>query len=176
MGTSLNSDSPTFNTNNFRADTALVGARTNVAMSQLSNLRFTSAATSYIDTGRSLCHANGAATNATTINVICDGHSPNPQKYFPDPANVYGITNASCRSKGTRTADGVDSGCFDIQIGGCGVRQITSMTSTSITFTGGSCSWTDAAPVGVPWLGTAQDIGPLEYLPPPRLQAAEYLP
>lgn len=176
MGTTLNSDHPTFNTGNFRADTALVGNRTNTAMSQLSNLRFTSAATNYIDTGQSVCHANGAGTNATTINVVCDGHSTNPQRYFPDPANVYGITNASCRSRGTRTADGAESGCFDIEIAGCGVRQVTSMTSTSINFTGGSCSWADAAQVGVPWIGTAQDIGPLEYLSAPILRAADYSP
>jgi hypothetical protein len=107
------------------------------------------------------------------VNVVCDGHSADPRKYFPDPANVYGVTNANCSGTGTRAFDGIDSGCFDIQIQGCGVRQIAGLTATSISFSGGACTWSNGAQVGVPWAGAAQDVGPLEFLPAPQLISVE---
>ena len=48
-----------------------------------------------------------------------------------------------------------------VQIEGCGVRDITALTATSITFTP-PCTWADNAGVHLPWAGAGPDIGPRE--------------
>jgi hypothetical protein len=70
---------------------------------------------------------------------------------FSDPRNFF-------MSPSTYPGSAGDS----IQIEGCGRRTVTNLTATSITFTGGSCSWADGAGIHRPWNGNAPDIGAME--------------
>jgi len=69
-----------------------------------------------IDKGQFLMRANGAGTNASTINVLGNGNSNDPRNYFIAP-NSY-----------------LDAAADTIQIQGCGQVTITAMTATSISF------------------------------------------
>jgi hypothetical protein len=64
---------------------------------------------------------------------------------------------------GTRVADGINYGCFDIQIEGCGIREVFSISGNVINFSGLTCNWKSNAMVHVPWNGSAPDIGALEF-------------
>jgi hypothetical protein len=166
FATTFNSDHGEMS-GNFRANPNFV----NRSVAQiLSNLKLTLASTAYIDKGNSFCHATSSGSG-TSIAVSCDGMINDARYYFPDPGSFFGLSNNDCKGKGVRAADGIDSGCFDIQIQGCGVRQATSVSASSIAFSGGSCSWTSGAMVHIPWNGAAPDIGALEALtlplPPP---------
>jgi len=146
----------------------------------MGDYRLTSSSASYIDTGNGFCHATSNGSG-TTVSVSCIGASTDPRHYFPQPGDYYDLNNSDCRGHGVRTADAINSGCFDVQIeGACGVRQITSMTTNSITFSGASCSWTTGAKVHVPWSGSAPDVGALEFESgapqPPTLLTVELLP
>ncbi len=161
------------NSKNFRADPRFK----NRGGTLFSDYSLTAASTDYLDKGDSFCHATGAASG-NTINVVCDGASTDPNHYFPKPGDYYNLANGDCAGRGTRAAGGEANGdklgCYDIQIEGCSgtggygnlpsVRTVTSMTSTSITFSGASCSWAMGAKVHVPWSGAAPDIGAIEYL------------
>jgi hypothetical protein len=103
------------------------------------------AGSSLIDKGRFLMRANGAGTNATTVTVKSNGGSADPRNYFIAPNSYLGPLASDTK----------------VQIEGCGVRNIVTMTATSITFTP-SCSWTDNAGVHLPWAGPAPDIGAYE--------------
>jgi hypothetical protein len=148
------------NSGNFRADPRFVDRG---APTVLANLKLTSASAGYLDAGGSFCTAS-AAGSGNTINVTCGPYTTDPRYYFAEPAAFYGLTNNDCKGRGTRPADAINSGCFDIQIAGaCGVREVTGMTATSITFGGSSCTWSSGAMVHVPWSGSAPDLGALEY-------------
>src|SRR5262249_31420973 len=153
FGASFNSNG---NSGNFRADPHFVDRSTpGVA----ANLRLTAASAGYLDAGGAFCHTTSAG-NGTTIPVTCDGVSADPRHYFPDPGNFYALANDDCKGKGTRALDAVDSGCYDVQIeGACGVRQVASLSATSISVSGAACAWNAGAMVHVPWSGTAPDIG-----------------
>jgi hypothetical protein len=159
FGTTFNTALPG-NSGNFRADPHLVNRS---QPEVLSSMQLTAASTAYIDQGNSFCHASGDGSG-NSIPVTCDGEINDARYYFPDPANFYALSNADCAGKGVRAADGVDSGCYDIQIqGACGVRQVTAVSTASITFQGGPCAWANGAMVHVPWNGAAPDVGALEF-------------
>lgn len=171
----------TFNANgnsaNFRANPHFVDR---ASPNQLMSLRLTAASTRHVDAAASFCRA-ASAGSGTTIALTCDGASTDPRYYFPDPAGFYHLDNAACRGQGVRAADAIDTGCYDVQIqGACGVREIVSMSATSITFSGGACSWTAGAMVHVPWSGAAPDLGALElrHAAPsaPRLISVQTIP
>jgi hypothetical protein len=166
-GAGLNSTGA--NTGNFRADPKFV----NRGGTHLADYALTSAST-YIDAGKSFCHAVSAGSG-NTITVTCDGASTDPRHFFPQPSNYYSVQNGDCAGRGTRASEANGSllGCYDIQIQGCsgggglgnltGVRTVTSMTGTTITFSGASCTWAANAMVHVPWTGNAPDVGALEF-------------
>lgn len=100
-----------------------------------------------IDAGRSYLLANGASSG-NTITVKANGGTGDPRNYLIGPASY------------------LDPAAADMQVqieGACGVRTITAMDATTITFDGASCSWADNAMVHEPWNGTAPDMGALEY-------------
>jgi hypothetical protein len=159
FATRFNTDFPN-NRDNFRADPSLVD-RSHPEV--LTNMQLTAASTAYIDQGNSFCHAS-ADGSGNMIPVTCDGEINDPRYYFPDPANFYALGNSDCIGKGVRAADGVSSGCYDVQIqGACGVRQIAAVSPNSITVLGDPCAWTNGAMVHVPWNGAAPDVGALEF-------------
>lgn len=99
-----------------------------------------------IDAGRFLMLANGAG-NGNTITVKGNGGNADPRNFFIAPSSYLEPLLSD-------TA---------IQIAGaCGVRHVTSMTATTITFDGGPCAWADNAGVSLPWNGNAPDMGALE--------------
>lgn len=162
---------------NLRADPAL---RNRAQPHVLENLQLTAASQSYIDAGSSFCRTTSAGTG-NVVSVTCDGVSADPRHYFPDPARFYDLAHADCQGRGVRAAEGVNSGCYSVQVAGaCGARQITAMTASSITLDGAPCSWAAGAMVHVPWNGSAPDIGALELAgaapappPPPTLISVE---
>jgi hypothetical protein len=159
FATRFNTERPG-NRDNFRADPSLVD-RSHPEV--LANMQLTAASTAYIDKGDSFCHASGDGSG-NIIPVTCDGEINDARYYFPDPANFYALSNTDCIGKGVRAAEGVDSGCFDVQIeGACGVRQIAVVNPDSIIVQGAPCSWTTGAMVHVPWAGAAPDVGALEF-------------
>src|SRR5262249_40573169 len=97
-----------------------------------------------IDKGQFLMRANGAGTNASTINVLGTGNSNDPRNYSIPPTSY------------------LDAPPDTIKIRGCGKVTITAMTATSISFTP-ACSWANGAGVHLPWSGTGPDIGALEF-------------
>ncbi len=112
--------------------------------------------------GRRVLHGVECGSG-NTVNVTCSGLTTDPRFYFPQPSDYYDLSNDECKGKGTRVGDSANPGCYDIEIAGaCGVRQITSMTATSITFSGASCSWASGAMVHIPWEGNAPDVGAME--------------
>lgn len=115
------------------------------------------AASDAIDRGTFFLRANGAGSG-TTINVrrgdtlsAMNGSDADALAEFSDPRNFF-------MSPSTYPGSAGDS----IQIEGCGRRTVTNLTATSITFTGGSCSWADGAGIHRPWNGNAPDIGAME--------------
>jgi hypothetical protein len=146
----------------------------------LANLKLTAASVGHIDRGQSFCRATSSASG-NVIPVTCAGVSTDPRHYFPDPARFYDLADDDCRGRGVRAADGVDTGCYSVQIqGACGIRQISAMSATSITIGGAPCAWTNGAMVHVPWNGAAPDLGALELAatapPPPTLISVEPVP
>lgn len=99
------------------------------------SLRSNSAA---IDAGGFYMTATSGGTNSNTISVSAD-----PRNYFVSPASF------------------LEAVPDRIQIQGCGVVTIQSMTANSITFSP-ACSWSSGAGVHLPWSGSAPDIGALE--------------
>jgi hypothetical protein len=162
FGTSFNTDHQQMS-DNFRANPYFVD-RTQPQI--LDNLRLTAASTRFIDAGDSFCHAR-TASRGNRIRVTCSGKVNDARYYFPDPADFYGLANSDCKGKGVRAADGVDPGCYDIQIQGeCGTRQVLAVHGRSITFSGAPCSWVQGAMVHLPWNGAAPDVGALELASP----------
>lgn len=136
------------------------------ARATLANLAPTAGST-VIDAGGAFCTTTASASNATTVSVTCSGKAgTDPRDYFPDPTRYYALTNDDCKGGGTR-AGGVEAlnpGCYDIQIQGCGVREVVSQTSSSITFTPACTSVASGAMVHVPWSGAAPDLGGIEFV------------
>ncbi len=127
------------------------------------NLALTDKSLAYIDRGDSFCHT-GTAAFGNTIPVTCTGVSKDPRYYFPQPQDYYQLKNEDCKDQGSRIADATNPGCFEIQVeGDCGVRQVSFMTANSITIAGAPCAWNEGDKVHVPWVGTAPDIGALEF-------------
>lgn len=175
IGSTLNADEPSRAGGNFRADPHWAGPdRSNATMSQLASLALSAASVGYRNTGDTFCHATSAGTGSNTITVICDGASRKPAHWFPQPSDYYQVANGDCAGKGTRAheANGGKLGCFDLQIEGCagtggfgdlpGVRTVSAIDRSAITFSGAPCSWARGARVGVPWSGSAPDLGALE--------------
>lgn len=110
------------------------------------------------------CQRNGGATSGNTITVTCNGTSTDPRYYFKQPSDFWDVGNDDCKNRGLRLYSNVNPGCYDIQIDGCvGVRQVVSMTDTTITVGGPSCTWSGTERVHAPWAGNAPDAYPLEY-------------
>ncbi len=106
---------------------------------------------SLIDAGRTFLLANGAGTG-NTINVKANGGKGDPEDFFIAPNSFY-------------LADQLPATYRQVQISGsCGVRDITSLSATSITFSGPACSWSDNAGVHIPYAGAAPDIGAIEFV------------
>src|SRR5439155_261178 len=93
--------------------------------------------------------------SGNTLTVTCGGRINDARYYFPDPRNFYGLVNADCKSTGVRGADGVNGGCFDIQIeGACGIQQVAAVNATSITLAGAGCAWAS----GGTWASDLQGV------------------
>lgn len=103
-------------------------------------------ASDVIDQGRSYLLTNGAGSG-NTVTVKSNGGSSDPRNYFIEPASYLSPAASDMR----------------VQIqGACGVRHVVSMTSSTITFDGASCSWSGDAMVHTPWNGAAPDMGAIE--------------
>lgn len=98
-----------------------------------------------VNGGRFLMRASAPGTNATTIAVKANGGASDPRQFFI-AADSYLDPLVTDRA---------------VQIEGCGVRTIDSMTANSITFSP-ACSWSTDAGVSLPWSGSAPDIGAIE--------------
>src|SRR5262249_20335683 len=147
----------------------------------MDNLKLTATSTSYLNAGDSFCHAS-AAGSGNTVSVTCAAPINDARYYFADPTAFYALANSDCKGRGTRVSDGVDPGCYDIQVqGACGVRTLPAVAANSVTFGGAPCSWNSGAMVHIPWSGSAPDIGALEFggaasVPAPSLISVEPLP
>lgn len=150
------------NSGNFRGNPYLV----NPDGTALADMKLTVNSTSYIDQGGFFCTVATGSWSGNTVTVSCNGPTTDPRDYFPDPANFWDLYNEDCYGGGTRKADGTNPGCYDIQIQGVStVRQVVSMTATTITFSGASASGSGGEGVHVPWIGSAPDLGALEFDP-----------
>lgn len=112
------------------------------------NFRLTSGSTA-INAGRSYLRANGSGSGNMII-VKNNGGSGDPRNFF--------IANDGSSYPEPLTTDTE----FQIE-GACGVRHVISMTATTITFDGASCSWADNAMVHRPWNGSRPDMGAFEF-------------
>lgn len=129
-----------------------------------SNLKLTAGSPLIDAVDTTFCQRNGGATTGNTITVSCNGTSTDPRYYFKQPSDLWDVTNADCQGKGLRQYSAVNPGCYDIQIDGCtGVREVVSMTATTITVNGPSCTWSGTERVHSPWSGNAPDAYPIEY-------------
>ncbi|HLK10802.1 MAG TPA: hypothetical protein VKW76_05440 [Candidatus Binatia bacterium] len=101
-----------------------------------------------IDAGTTPLLANGAGSGNTIAVRANLGDSGDPRNYLIAQTGSY---------LAPLPAD------TQVQIqGACGVRHVVSMTATTVTFDGSSCSWSDGAMVGRPWNGNAPDQGAIE--------------
>ncbi len=175
FGTTINSNTGAFNAKtemdfNSRPDPQFVSRNGDV----VSNLVL-QPTSPLIDAGQPLCRANGGGSGGV-ITLRCIGTHAGTRgalAWFKQPSDFYDLANDECKStNATRRADGTNPGCYDFQIeGNCGVRQILSMTATSINFSNpDGCTWADGAMVSYPWTGAAPDVGALEQ-PPGRATA-----
>jgi hypothetical protein len=101
-------------------------------------------ASTAIDAGITPLLADGAGSgNTITVKASVTGASGDPRNYLIAQTGSY--LNPALSDT-------------EVQIAGsCGVRHVVSMTATTITFDGASCSWADNAMVGRPWQGAAHD-------------------
>lgn len=169
MGTSGTCESGTFNggqvenTCNARTTPLVVNRADPTILANLAPL-VTSPA---VDAGDAFCTATSSGSGST-ISVACigkGGATLGPQQFWPNPAHFYDLRNADCLGGGTRSVDPTNPGCYDVQIEGCGVRSVTAMTGSTVTFTPSCSSWANGARVSIPWFGTRNDVGALEYNP-----------
>lgn len=134
------------------------------APSTLANLRVAATSPLIDSLTQRFCQRNGGATSGNTITVTCSGTETDPRYYFKQPSDLYDVANADCQGRGTRLASAVDPGCYAVQIEGCtGVRQILSMTATTITVDGASCTWSGTEGVHEPFAGSAPDADAFEF-------------
>jgi hypothetical protein len=111
------------------------------------------------DGGQPFCKASVKGTG-NAIAVTCGANGP--QSYFPVSNSFYRLSNADCKNTGIRSYDAYNTGCFDVQIEGCGIREVSNINLNTITFSGAPCAWTTGASVHVPWSGVSPDLGALE--------------
>jgi hypothetical protein len=110
------------------------------------------AAGGLVDQGRFLMLTASAKSNSTALDVVGNGGSSDPRDFFIERNSYLG---AGYNSDGTENND------RKVQIEGCGVRKVESMTATTITLDT-ACTWSAGAGVSLPWVGAAPDIGAVE--------------
>jgi hypothetical protein len=100
---------------------------------------------SLIDAGRFLMLADGGGTSSTSLRVKSNGGSSDPRDFFIGSDSYL---NPSLDDR-------------EIQIEGCGVRHVQTMTANTITLDQ-ACTWAANAGVSLPWSGTRPDVGAVE--------------
>ena len=110
-----------------------------------------------LDAAEPFCRATSAGTG-TTVPVSC---VMDPRVLFPVATDYYRVAQNDC-FYGIRMFDPSGSGCFDVQVEGCGMRRATVVSGSSVSLAGPACSWKASAIVHVPYEGARPDIGALE--------------
>jgi hypothetical protein len=104
-----------------------------------------------IDAATFVLRAASGGTNASTITVTKGDPNSSNDPELADPRNFFIAPTSFPGAVGDV-----------IQIQGCGRVTVTSMTSSTISFSP-QCSWSSGAGIHLPWNGTAPDIGAYEF-------------